>query len=136
MARINLRDYYPWYTKDTFVNVPDNTADVFMETRRAERAYMRRLYRNKAQYSLDRGDGIEGSLLNKTADPMDDYETKAEMRELYAAISKLPLKQAKRIYGFYILGLSKADIANIEGIGERAVQKSIADALEALKKFL
>lgn len=60
MKAINLRDYYPSiYTSDCFIEVPDEVVDVFITAKRNEAAYHSRKYYNRAQYSLDRDDGIE-----------------------------------------------------------------------------
>jgi len=55
MTTINLRDFYPWYTHDKFVEVSDEIADELFTDKRYQRAHRRRVYRNKAQYSLDAG---------------------------------------------------------------------------------
>ena len=54
MKKINLRDYYPYYTQDMIVEVPDEVADILREYKLAEAAYFLRTYRHKAYYSLDR----------------------------------------------------------------------------------
>ena len=63
MKIINLRDIYPHYTQDCFVEVTDEVADLFSEFDRKEAAYRLRTYRHKAYYSLDRNDGIEHEAL-------------------------------------------------------------------------
>ena len=63
MKVINLRDIYPHYTQDCFVEVTDEVADLFSEFDRKEAAYRLRTYRHKAYYSLDRNDGIEHEAL-------------------------------------------------------------------------
>ena len=57
MAIINLRDYYPFYTSDCFMEVSEEVAEMFKEFDRKEAAYRLRTYRHKAYYSLDRDDG-------------------------------------------------------------------------------
>ena len=59
MAIINLRDYYPFYTSDCFMEVSEEVAEMFKEFERKEAAYRLRTYRHKAYYSLDRDDGLE-----------------------------------------------------------------------------
>ena len=54
MAIINLRDYYPFYTSDCFMEVSEEVAEMFKEFDRKEAAYRLRTYRHKAYYSLDR----------------------------------------------------------------------------------
>ena len=63
MKVINLRDIYPHYTQDCFVEVTDEVADLFSEFDHKEAAYRLRTYRHKAYYSLDRNDGIEHEAL-------------------------------------------------------------------------
>ena len=64
MATINLRDFYPWYTHDEFVEVPDIIAEELFADRRYQKSHRQRIKRNKAYYSLDAGDGIENSALH------------------------------------------------------------------------
>ena len=59
MAIINLRDYYPFYTSDCFMEVSEEVAEMFKEFERKEAAYRLRTYRHKAYYSLDRDDGLD-----------------------------------------------------------------------------
>ena len=59
MTIINLKDFYYWYTQDQLIEVSDEVAAAFLTDARYEMAYQRRLYRHKAQYSLDCEDGIE-----------------------------------------------------------------------------
>ncbi len=52
MKKINLRDYYPYYTQDMIVEVPDEVADILREYKLAEAAYFLRTYRHKAYFTL------------------------------------------------------------------------------------
>ena len=74
MKIINLRDIYPHYTQDCFVEVTDEVADLFSEFDRKEAAYRLRTYRHKAYYSLDRNDGIEHEALFVALSPHELYE--------------------------------------------------------------
>lgn len=105
MTTINLRDYYPFYTSDCFIEVSEEIAAMFREADRKEAAYRLRTYRHKAYYSLDRGDGIEHEAIFFALSPNEIYERKVSMKELHAAMSSLPNKQAKRIYAHFILGM-------------------------------
>ena len=40
MAIINLRDYYPFYTSDCFMEVSEEVAEMFKEFDRKEAAYV------------------------------------------------------------------------------------------------
>ena len=65
MAIINLRDFYPYYTADSFIEVPDEVAEAMAEFDRKEAAYRLRTYRHKAYYSLDRVPSFRVSTKNK-----------------------------------------------------------------------
>jgi len=136
MKEINLRDYYPFYTQDVIVEVPDEVADLLREYKLAEAAYILRTYRHKAYYSIDRNDGIEHEALFVALSPHELYERKVTMQELHAAISRLPDKQAKRIYAHFILGMTKKDIARAEGVHEKVVRVAIERGLRSLEKIL
>lgn len=136
MQRINLRDYYPFYKSDVFMDVPDEVAAVLLEANRLDAAYQRRMYRHGAQYSLDRGDGIEYEIRFVSLSPCEMYERKMTIEQLHAAIASLPDKQGKRIYAHYILGMSKLEIARAEGVDARNIRKSISRALKSMEIFL
>ena len=136
MTRINLRDYYPFYTSDCFTDVPDEVAALLLAHARYEAAYQRRTYRHKAHFSLDRGDGIEHDILFVSLSPCEIYERKVTNQQLHAAIASLPDKQAKRICAHYFLGMSKYAIARAEGVDESSVRKSIERGLRQMERFL
>ena len=48
MRIINLRDFYPWYTQDEFIEVTDLVADTIDEMERDDHAYYecRRVYQH------------------------------------------------------------------------------------------
>ena len=148
MVKINLRNLFPEYELDCYIEVPDGDIDAFLAciTReiaavyiafeRAEAAYMRRLFWNKAHYSLDRNDGIENLALEAVTDPAAEYERKLTAEQLHAAINSLPDKQAKRIYAHFILGMSNKAIARAEGVDARNVRASISRGLRRLSHLL
>ena len=136
MSKINLRDYYPFYKADFFVDVPDEVGAALLEAERLEQNYIRRRFYNKAHYSLDAGDGIENDILFVSLSPCEVYERKITTEQLHAAITSLPDKQAKRIYAHYILGMSKAEIARAEGVAENAVKDAINRGLKRMEKYL
>lgn len=136
MTIINLRDFYPFYITDSFIEVPDEVAAAMAEFDRKEAAYRLRTYRHKAYYSLDREDSIEHSALFVALSPCEIYERKVTMQELHAAIASLPDKQAKRIYTHFILGMSKTDIARAEGVNAKVVRLAIERGLRNMEKYL
>jgi len=160
MTIINLRDYFPEYGLDCFVEVPDmdftnqpgsdelqkfadayinaltpEVVQIFFEEELREMALQRKTYRHKAHYSLDRDDGIENEAVDVQADPFEEILFEMEAKQLYAALSTLPEKQAKRIYAHYILGISKTEIAMQEGVSKVSVFNSISHGMKNLKKY-
>ena len=104
MKKINLRELYPdAYTTDFFVNVTEDVLETIRASERAEAAYERKMYRYKAQYSLDCENGIENTVLTKPQTPEIVLEEKQLQKQVYATVMKLPEKQAKRIYARYYL---------------------------------
>ena len=52
MAIINLRDVYPFYHSDLFVEVSQDVAEAMTTAARRESNARRQMYRYKAQYCL------------------------------------------------------------------------------------
>ena len=89
MKKINLRDYYPYYTQDMIVEVPDEVALLLREYMLLEEAYRIRTYRYKAFYSLDRDEGIEREILQKPLNPAEIWEQRQMTELIYKGLSKL-----------------------------------------------
>lgn len=134
MKTINLRDYYPYYRQDNFIELPDEVIAAIKPYRAEEQAHRRRMYRNKV-YSLDM-DGMENHVMFTALSPCELYERKLTYQELYAAIASLPDKQAKRVYAHYFLKMSMSAIARSEGVSKEAVSASIERGLRQIEKRL
>lgn len=135
MKKINLRELYPdAYTTDFFVNVTEDVLETIRASERAEAAYERKMYRYKAQYSLDCENGIENAVLTKPQTPEMVLEEKQLQKQVYATVMKLPEKQAKRIYARYYLCMTVNEIAAVEGVDPSRVRDSIRRGLKKLKK--
>ena len=112
MKKINLRELYrDVYTSDFFVDVTEEVMETIRAAERAEAAYERKMYRYKAQYSLDCENGIENAVLLKPQTPEIVLEEKQFQEQVYAAVMRLPEKQAKRIYETRFLAVGKTDIS-------------------------
>ena len=143
MQTINLKQYYPFCTEDTFVEVSDEIVEAFLLDKRAEAARERKMYRYKAFYSLDCNDGIENAAIGwaqpSPEDCLMEKEAQAEyaelLRRLYEAISSLPPTQARRVHARYMLGMKVKDIAAMEGITPSQAGKSIHAALRRLRRY-
>lgn len=136
MTKINLRDYYPFYTEDYFIEVDDKIAELLRQFDIREASYQRYVRRYKAYYSLDVDNGIENSILLTVQTPDEIYERKLTREQLYKAMDNLPKKQEKRIYAHYFLGMSKSEIASAECVSESVVRESIEAGLKNMAKFL
>ena len=131
MKKVNLRDLYPdVYKNDHFVEVTEDVLETIQSAERAEAAYDRRMYRYKAHYSLDCDNGIENAVLLKPQTPEMVLEEKQFQEQVYAAVMKLPEKQAKRIYARYYLGMAVNEIAEVEGVDPSRVRDSIRRGLK------
>ena len=121
MKKINLRELYPdVYVTDFFVDVTEEAMETIRAAERAEVAYERKMYRYKAQYSLDCENGIENAVLLKPQTPEMVLEEKQFQEQVYAAVMKLPEKQAKRPQ-------SRSS--------RTAVQQEIIDCSDYIKEF-
>ena len=107
---------------------------VIQASNRAEAAYTRRMYRHKAQYSLDCNNGIEKVVMVQPPTPEEILEDKQLREQLYAAVMALPDKQAKRIYAHFYLGMTPKEIAQAEGVDPGRVRDSIRKGLKKLAK--
>ena len=123
-------------TTDFFVDVTEEVMETIRAAERAEAAYERKMYRYKAQYSLDCENGIENAVLLKPQTPEMLLEEKQFQEQVYAAVMKLPEKQAKRIYARYYLGMTVNEIAEVEGVDPSRVRDSIRRGLKQLVKYL
>lgn len=135
MARINFRDFYPWIRHDEFVDITDEMLEAMKAADRQEAAYKRRMYYHKAQYSLDRGDGIENDSLVKPEMPEEIYFHKLAMEWLYCNIGRLTEIQQRRIKAHFFCGMKFCKIAKMEGISAESISRSVKAALKKLKSF-
>ena len=136
MKRINLKDYYPHYVEDFYIEVPDELAELLRFYNSKEATYERKLRYHHACVSLDQHQGFEQDIIYVSLSPEEIYERKVTREQLRAAMETLTDKQAKRIYAHFFLGLSKSEIARTEGIGREAICESINQGLGKVERFL
>ena len=135
MKEINLRDYYPFYTTDITVEVPDEVADLLHEYKLNEAAYILRTYRHKAYFSLDFDANVERDVLIVQPSPLEILEQRRMTETLYKGLATLSEKQRQRIYARYFLGMNNSAIARAEGCEITSVRDSIKRGLRQLKKY-
>ena len=136
MTTINLRELYPWYTEDTFIEVSDEVAAFLEEDKRLQINYAQYIRDNKAFYSLDAGDGIEAEALNLPEQPDEALERMELERLLKEALAQLTETQRRRLLASVLNDESNQRIAALESVDESAVRRSIQRGLAALKKIL
>ena len=136
MTMINLRDFYPFYIADEFIEVTDEVAEELRADKLYEAAHQRRVTRNKAQYSLDCDDGIEYSTCVHEPSPQELLERKERFYHLWNALNSLPETQGRRVDACVILGKSYRVVALSEGVDKSSIRESVKSGLEQMKKYL
>ena len=136
MTTINLKDFYPWYTHDEYIEVSEEVAEELYTSRRREAAHAERVRYNKAFYSLDCDDGIEYSACLHEPTPQELLERVELFVQLWNALNSLPEIQGHRVDAHLILGKSFRQIAREESVSKSAVRDSIYCGLESMKKYL
>ena len=136
MKRINLKDFYPFYQEDCFIDVSDALAELFRRDKAKEATLRRKQRFHQAYFSLDRNDGIEKKIVYISRSPEEIYERKATREQLHAAMETLTNRQARRIYAHFFLGISKADIARNEGVRTQLISESIGRGLKRIEHYL
>ena len=125
MKEINLRDFYPWYMEDVMVEVTEEVAEELLAGQRYIKASRRRVYRNKAHFSLDAEDGIEYSACFSNPSPQELIERMERFEHICHALNSLPDAQGQRVFEHYLLNHSVKAIAAAEGVTERAINAAI-----------
>ena len=136
MTTINLKDFYPWYTHDEYIEVSEEVAEELHTSRRREAAHAERVRYNKAFYSLDCDDGIEYSACLHEPSPQELMDRKELFFRLWNALNSLPEIQGRRVDAHLILGKSYRQIAREEGVDKSAVRCSVKSGIKRMKKYL
>lgn len=135
ITTINLREFFYWYKVDEFISVTEEVAAELRADKSYEVNHWRRMKRNKANYSLDAGDGIEHEICEHEPSPEEFMAIIEQYRRLCCALNRLPEMQGRRVDAYYLLGMSYQEIARIEGVSEDAVRKAIERGLERMRKI-
>ena len=133
---IRLSDIYqnPCGTEE-FVEVSDEVMLFLAECRKKEYRDYSRDYRNVAPISFtERELGEVYHVFSPGAD--ESYFTKLLSDELYAAMRQLKPEAARRFYLYHAEGLTMKRIAEVEGVSQYAVSKSIKRATLQLRRLL
>ena len=142
MAVINLRKYYyPIYTKDTFIEVPDEVAEAIIEGWHIEhRQNNKRTY--YGVYSLDQSFGMENHVMFMMPSPEDilvqrqeNAEHEQMLERLADAMLLLSPTQTRRLRARYVLKKKFREIAEDEGVSRSCATESVTSAVRKLQKF-
>ena len=79
---------------------------------------------------------LEKRAKEKTISMEEEFIQKATFEELKKAIERLEEPYRKRIILYYFNNKNETEIAEIEGISQQAISKTLHIALEKLKEFL
>jgi RNA polymerase sigma-70 factor (ECF subfamily) len=135
-VKINLREYYPWYTHDEFIEVTEEVAAELRKDKRYEKIHKQRMRRNLSIYSLDVDDNIEAAAIVRHSDNPEALFFMMENHcRLCRALNSLPETQGYRVEAHFLLGMSYQAIADAEGVNESAVRGSVKRGLRAMKKY-
>ena len=136
MTTINLRELYPWYTEDAFIEVSDEVAAFLEEDKRLQINYAQYIRDNKAFYSLDAGDGIEAEALNLPEQPDEVLECMELERLLQEALAQITPAQRRHVLAHFVEGRSQLEIAASEGVVKSTVSEAISRGRKNLRNFL
>ena len=135
MKTIVLKKYYPHLKENTALEVSDEIAATLSIGGRLCDSYKRRK-QDHGECSLDTDPGFEADVTYPPPSPEQILEAREDRATLYVAIAQLPPVQARRVHAHYILGISKREIAQAEGVGISRVSGSIRRGLLNLKNIL
>lgn len=136
MTTINLRELYPWYTEDTFIEVSDEVAAFLEEDKRLQINYAQYIRDNRAFYSLDAGDSIEAEALNLPEQPDETLERMELERTMREALAQLTETQRRRLLASVLDKMTAVEIAAAESVSKASVGESINRAIVRLEKNL
>ena len=136
MTTINLRELYPWYTEDTFIEVSDEVAAFLEEDKRLQINYAQYIRDNKAFDSRDAGDGIEADALNRPEQPDEALERMELERTMREALAQLTETQRRRLLASVLDKMTAVEISAAESVSKASVGESINRAIVRLEKIL
>lgn len=144
MPLINLRDhYYPFVTKDEFVEVSDEVAAALRRLKLDEDNRRRKMFRHKAYYTLDLF-GEYTPLQCESSEPSPEEVCVARddeafylltLQRLEEALSHLSAIQARRIKAKYLMGIRVEELVKTEGVCRVAIYRSINSGIDHIRAY-
>ena len=141
MQTINLKQYYPFCTEDTFVEVSDEVWEAMRQAQREMNNYERRKVYHRAWYSLDAYSWTENYALEHGRSPeeilLEREERAARLRLVAAlpeALAHATPTQARRVRAYYIAGINQPKIARMEGVHSSKISIAIRRGLRNMRR--
>lgn len=136
MITIDLKDYYPeLYKESSYIEVQEEVAEYLIERKRRDLADRRRMYRYRAEYSIDSEEWVTAHAVEHYFTTEEWYENRVLLDEIFRAILQLSNIESVRTYKRFFLGLSGREIAQNEGVTAGSVQCSLQSAREKIKIY-
>ena len=136
MITINLKDFYPWYGSDEYIEVPEEVALELLADKHYEAAHRRRIKRNKVFSFSDYGENDTESTNKSAPDPQEIVETLEFIRQIKDELASLPELQSRRIRAHIILEMTLSETADSENVSIVAVHNAIQRGLEKIRENL
>ena len=136
MIKVRIRDFYPDHNgADVFTEVSPEVYDLLLDEKRRKKREEMEFYRYGSGLRFDEVlMGEMDGICEKTAE--DNLMRDELVRKMYRAMRMLPEIQMNRIYNHYILGKTRGEIADSEGVSHSAVAQSIREGLIMLRKLM
>lgn len=136
MITINLKDFYPWYGTDEFIEVPEEVVLEMLADKRYEAAHAKKIKRHKVLSFSDYSDKTQ-EWCNQTApDPQHMAEVRELLEQFLEILAALPEIQSRRIRAHIILDMTLSEIALQEEVSIATVQRAIQRGIKKIQKFL
>ena len=136
MITINLKDFYPWYGTDEFIEVPEEVVWEMLADKRYEAAYTKKIKRHKVLSFSDYGDKTQEWCNQSAPDPQHMAEIRELLEQFLEILAVLPEIQSRRIRAHIILEMTLSETATTEQVSVAAVHKPIRRGLEKTRKTL
>ena len=136
MITINLKDFYPWYGTDEFIEVPEEVVLEMLADKRYEAAYTKKIKRHKVLSFSDYGDKTQEWCNQAAPDPQRMAEIQELLEQFLGILEALPEIQSRRIRAHIILDMTLSEIALQEEVSIATVQRAIQRGIKKIQKFL
>ena len=134
MVTINLKDFYPWYGSDEYIDIPEEVALELLADKRYEAAYTKKMKRRKVMSFSDYGDKTREWRNQTVPDPQRIAEIRDLLEQILEMLDSLSDIQARRIRAHIILDMTLAETAELEKVSTSAVHNSVQKGLNTIRK--